>query len=179
VTAESGRTHTPFLQKLSAENADALLRLGTAAYSASRRSRTSARCRSRLPPALDVVRRSARPHDAVLGWVDSLGRWADVSRHHDAQVTPGVVVYRLDDRLFFANASYVKGRVQEALRGAPTVTTASPSVSTAPASTAPFAQPCTPRHATKPRRPSGRSGAPTGRDHPAWVMRSDGGSRRV
>jgi MFS superfamily sulfate permease-like transporter len=33
-------------------------------------------------------------------------------------------VNRLDDRLFFANASYVKGRVQEALHGAPTVTTA-------------------------------------------------------
>jgi SulP family sulfate permease len=73
---------------------------------------------------VDVVRRSARPHDAVLGWVDSLGRWADVARNNDAKVTPGVVVYRLDDRLFFANASYVKGRVQEALRGAPTVTTA-------------------------------------------------------
>ena len=73
---------------------------------------------------VDVVRRSARPHDAVLGWVDSLGRWADVARHDDAKVTPGVVVYRLDDRLFFANASYVKGRVQEALRGAPIATTA-------------------------------------------------------
>ena len=73
---------------------------------------------------IDVVRRSARPHDAVLGWVDSLGRWADVARHDDAKVTPGVVVYRLDDRLFFANASYFKGRVQEALRGAPTATTA-------------------------------------------------------
>jgi sulfate permease, SulP family len=73
---------------------------------------------------IDVVRRSARPHDAVLGWVDSLGRWADVARHDDAKVTPGVVVYRLDDRLFFANASYVKGRVNEALRGAPTDTTA-------------------------------------------------------
>ena len=73
---------------------------------------------------IDVVRRSARPHDAVLGWVDSLGRWADVARHDDAVITPGVVVYRLDDRLFFANASYVKARVQEALRGAPTVTTA-------------------------------------------------------
>jgi len=73
---------------------------------------------------IDVVRRSARPHDAVLGWVDSLGRWADVARHRDAKITPGVVVYRLDDRLFFANASYVKGRVQEALRGAQTATTA-------------------------------------------------------
>jgi MFS superfamily sulfate permease-like transporter len=30
------------------------------------------------------------------------------------------LVYRLDDRLFFANASYVKGRVREAIHGAPT-----------------------------------------------------------
>lgn len=69
---------------------------------------------------VDVVRRSARPHDAVLGWDEDLGRWADVSVHRSARVVPGVVVYRLDDRLFFANASYVKGRVREAIRGAPT-----------------------------------------------------------
>jgi MFS superfamily sulfate permease-like transporter len=68
---------------------------------------------------LDVVRRSARPHDAVLGWVPRLGRWADVAVHPSARVAPGVVVYRLDDRLFFANARYVKGRVREALRAAP------------------------------------------------------------
>jgi sulfate permease, SulP family len=69
---------------------------------------------------VDVVRRSARPHDAVLGYSDRLGRYADVALHPGARVTPGVVVYRLDDRLFFANASYVKGRIREALRGAPT-----------------------------------------------------------
>jgi MFS superfamily sulfate permease-like transporter len=40
--------------------------------------------------------------------------------HPSAEVTPGVVIYRLDDRLFFANASYVKGRIREALRGAST-----------------------------------------------------------
>jgi len=71
---------------------------------------------------VDVARRSAHPHDAVLGWSDRLGRWADVSVHRKARVAPGVVVYRLDDRLFFANATYVRGRVQEALRGAPTET---------------------------------------------------------
>jgi high affinity sulfate transporter 1 len=71
---------------------------------------------------VDVVRRSARPHDAVLGWVDELGRYGDVAVHRSARVTPGVVVYRLDDRLFFANAGYVKGRVLEAVRGAPTTT---------------------------------------------------------
>lgn len=68
---------------------------------------------------IDVVRRSARPHDAVLGWVERLGRWADVSVHRDAVTSPGIVVYRLDDRLFFANAEYVKGRVREAIGAAP------------------------------------------------------------
>jgi len=69
---------------------------------------------------IDTVRRSARPHDAVLGWVERLGRYADVALHPSARVTPGVVVYRLDDRLFFANARYFKGRVHEAIRAAST-----------------------------------------------------------
>jgi SulP family sulfate permease len=69
---------------------------------------------------IDVVRRSATPHDAVLGWVERLGRYADVRLHPRARITPGVLVYRLDDRLFFANASYVSGRIGEALGGAPT-----------------------------------------------------------
>ena len=69
---------------------------------------------------IDTVRRSARPHDAVLGWVERLGRYADVSLHPSARTAPGVVVYRLDDRLFFANARYFKARVREAIRAAPT-----------------------------------------------------------
>jgi high affinity sulfate transporter 1 len=71
---------------------------------------------------IDTVRRSARPYDAVLGWVPGLQGYRDVAVHPSALVTPGVVVYRLDDRLFFANAGYVKGRVLEAIRAAPTET---------------------------------------------------------
>ena len=71
---------------------------------------------------IDTVRRSARPYDAVLGWVPSLQGYRDVAIHPSALVTPGVVVYRLDDRLFFANAGYVNGRVREAIRAAPTET---------------------------------------------------------
>jgi MFS superfamily sulfate permease-like transporter len=67
---------------------------------------------------IDTVRRSAKPHDAVLGWVERLGRYADVSLHRSATVTPGILIYRLDDRLFFANARYFKGRVREAIRAA-------------------------------------------------------------
>jgi sulfate permease, SulP family len=71
---------------------------------------------------IDTVRRSARPYDAVLGWVPHIDGYRDVALHPSALVTPGVVVYRLDDRLFFANARYVKGRVREAIRAAPTET---------------------------------------------------------
>jgi SulP family sulfate permease len=67
---------------------------------------------------VDAIRRSARPQDAVLGWDDNLGRYADVAAHTAAKTTPGVVVYRLDDRLFFANAGYFKTRVLDAVRGA-------------------------------------------------------------
>ena len=88
---------------------------------------------------IDTVRRSARPHDAVLGWVERLGRYADVSLHRSARVTPGVVVYRLDDRLFFANARYFKGRVREAIRAA--------SVARCPGSSS------TPRRSRTPTRP--------------------------
>ena len=71
---------------------------------------------------IDTVRRSARPYDAVLGWVPGIQGYRNVAIHPSALVTPGVVVYRLDDRLFFANAGYVKGRVREAIRAAPTET---------------------------------------------------------
>jgi MFS superfamily sulfate permease-like transporter len=69
---------------------------------------------------VDAVRRSAKPGDAVLGWDEQLGRWADVEENPGAHVVPGVVVYRLDDRFFFANARYVKRRMRDAVRGAPT-----------------------------------------------------------
>ena len=75
---------------------------------------------------IDVVRRSAQPHDAVLGWVERMV--AGPTSPHLARLVPGVVVYRLDDRLFFANQSYVKGRVHEAIRGAPSTRTTSSSM---------------------------------------------------
>jgi SulP family sulfate permease len=68
---------------------------------------------------VDVVRRSARPHDAVLGWRPHADTYGDVAVHRDAVIRRGVVAYRLDDRLFFANADYVIGRIHEAVRGAP------------------------------------------------------------
>ena len=50
-----------------------------------------------MAAGIDVVRRSAQPHDAALGRVDRLGRYANVQLHSSARVTRGVVVYRLDE----------------------------------------------------------------------------------
>ncbi len=73
-----------------------------------------------LLSVVDVVRRSAEPRDAVLGWSARHGRFVDVEPRHDALLVPGVVVYRIDDRLFFANARYFAARVEQAVQGSPT-----------------------------------------------------------
>jgi sulfate permease, SulP family len=46
-------------------------------------------------------------------------RFVDVRRRSNSRVIPGVVVYRLDDRLFFANSRYFTTRIREAVAGAP------------------------------------------------------------
>jgi high affinity sulfate transporter 1 len=68
---------------------------------------------------VDVVRRVAAPDDAVLGWSERDGRYTDVKSDPDATITPGVVVYRFNGRLFFANAHFFKRRVWAAVDGAP------------------------------------------------------------
>jgi len=67
----------------------------------------------------DVIRRAARPADAVLGWSSGQDRYVDVSDDLDAGIAPGVVVYRIQDRLFFANAHFFKRRLWAAVDGAP------------------------------------------------------------
>jgi len=68
---------------------------------------------------VDVIRRTAIPGDAVLGYSEAEQRYADVGTHPDAGITPGVVVYRIQERLFFANAHFFKRRVWAAVDGAP------------------------------------------------------------
>jgi SulP family sulfate permease len=53
---------------------------------------------------LDLLRRVARPHDAVLGIVPGLAGMHDIEDYPSAQVVPGLLIYRYDSPLFFANA---------------------------------------------------------------------------
>jgi high affinity sulfate transporter 1 len=61
-----------------------------------------------------------RPHSAVLGQVDHLKGYHDISRHPDARLIPGLVLFRWDAPLFFANAEFFQDRVHAAIASSPT-----------------------------------------------------------
>jgi high affinity sulfate transporter 1 len=66
----------------------------------------------------DFVRRAWRPHDAVLGREDELKGYHDIDRHPSARQVPGLLLYRFDAPLFFANAAYFRRRVRGLVAGA-------------------------------------------------------------
>lgn len=62
---------------------------------------------------VDLIRRAAHPHDAVLGEREGVPGWHDVEGHADAETVPGLVVYRFDAPLFFANARFLREQVRK------------------------------------------------------------------
>ena len=57
----------------------------------------------------DLLVRVGRPHDAVQGFVPGLAGMHDVDDYPDARTIPGLVVYRDDAPLCFANAEDFRG----------------------------------------------------------------------
>ncbi|CAB3684271.1 SulP family inorganic anion transporter [Paraburkholderia rhynchosiae] len=66
--------------------------------------------------------RAWRPYAAVLGRVDGVKGYHDISRHPDARRIPGLVLLRWDAPLFFANAQIFRERVRRAIDDAPDAT---------------------------------------------------------
>ncbi|RSN24184.1 sodium-independent anion transporter [Streptomyces sp. WAC 05977] len=66
---------------------------------------------------LDLLRRLARPHGAVLGFVPGVPGMHDVGDYPDATTEPGLVIYRYDAPLCFANADDFRRRALAALDG--------------------------------------------------------------
>lgn len=58
-----------------------------------------------------LLRRSARPPDAVLVRVPGMKGFHDVTHHADASATPGLLLYRFGAGIVFYNAAYLKLRV--------------------------------------------------------------------
>jgi len=61
-----------------------------------------------------------RPHFAVLGRVEGVQGYHDVTRYPEARLVPGLVLFRWDAPLFFANAELFHDRVLEAVSRSPT-----------------------------------------------------------
>jgi SulP family sulfate permease len=59
---------------------------------------------------LDLLRRIARPHDGILGYVPGLAGMHDIDDYATGRQIPGLLVYRYDAPLFFANAENFKRR---------------------------------------------------------------------
>jgi MFS superfamily sulfate permease-like transporter len=61
-----------------------------------------------------------RPHFAVLGRVEHLRGFHDIARYPEAQLIPGLVLFRWDAPLFFANAELFNQRVLDSIAKSPT-----------------------------------------------------------
>jgi high affinity sulfate transporter 1 len=64
------------------------------------------------------VHRAWLPYDAVLGRVQGLKGYHDVTRHPEGLQVPGLILYRWDAPLFFANAARFRERVSRQVRRA-------------------------------------------------------------
>jgi high affinity sulfate transporter 1 len=61
-----------------------------------------------------------RPHSAVLGRAEGVKGYHDIKRYPDARRIPGLVLFRWDAPLFFANAELFRECVLEAVATSPT-----------------------------------------------------------
>lgn len=61
-----------------------------------------------------------RPHYAVLGRVDGIRGFHDIKRYPHARLVPGMVLFRWDAPLFFANAELFQEKILTAVASSPT-----------------------------------------------------------
>jgi len=66
--------------------------------------------------------RAWRPYSAILGRVDGMKGYHDVTRYPDARRVDGLVLFRWDAPLFFANAEVFREQIEAAIAAAPTAT---------------------------------------------------------
>jgi len=65
-----------------------------------------------------VIYKSSRPHVSVLGRVPgSPGAYTDIQRHPEDRPVEGLIIFRLNAPLYFANAPLIQSRLRELVRG--------------------------------------------------------------
>jgi high affinity sulfate transporter 1 len=68
---------------------------------------------------LNVFRRAWWPYDTVLGRAEGLEGYHDIHSYPDARHLPGLVIYRFDAPLFFANAKTFRDEVSRLAKSEP------------------------------------------------------------
>ena len=68
---------------------------------------------------LNVFRRAWWPYDTVLGRAEGLEGYHDIRSYPDARHLPGLVIYRFDAPLFFANAKTFRDEVRRLAKSEP------------------------------------------------------------
>ncbi|KAG2433274.1 hypothetical protein HXX76_008342 [Chlamydomonas incerta] len=61
---------------------------------------------------LIVIYESAFPHTAMLGRIPASGVYRNVKQYPQSQLTPGVLVMRIDSPIYFANVQWIKDRLR-------------------------------------------------------------------
>ena len=64
---------------------------------------------------VELLTRVARPHNAVLGQTPEVAGWHDIDDYPHATQIPGLLVFRYDSPLFFANAEHFAHQCRAAL----------------------------------------------------------------
>jgi len=65
-----------------------------------------------------VLQRAAAPSTAILGRMPGTDTYRDVADHPEAELTPGLLVYRFDAPVFFANAGRLRDEILAACEDA-------------------------------------------------------------
>jgi high affinity sulfate transporter 1 len=63
---------------------------------------------------------SWRPYSAVLGKAEGVEGYHDITRYPNAELVPGLVLFRWDAPLFFANAEWFRQEIKSVVSGSPT-----------------------------------------------------------
>jgi MFS superfamily sulfate permease-like transporter len=63
-----------------------------------------------------LIRHAAHPHVAILGRIPGTSRYSDIERHPDNEVTPGVLIFRVEASLLYFNAEHVRATLWTKIR---------------------------------------------------------------
>ena len=58
-----------------------------------------------------VIKRTTHPHTALLGQIPGSEIYRNIERYPEAQTFPGLVIFRMDAPLYFANTAFLKDRL--------------------------------------------------------------------